>query len=59
MQEIFYGKDYQDKSLVSYKSNNQFKSKDLDLQHLVKSIENIQTEHTPFDFNISKDEQEV
>ena len=59
MQEIFYGKDYQDKSLVSYKSNNQFKSKDLDLQHLVKSIENIQTEHKPFNFNISKDKQEV
>ena len=48
MQEIFYGQDYQDESLVSNKSNKQFKSKDLELQHLVKSIENIQTEYKPF-----------
>ena len=53
MQEIFYGQDYQDESLVSNKSKNQFKSKDLvvsnksnkqfkskdlELQHLVKSF---------------------
>ena len=48
MQETFYGQDYQDESLVSNKSNKQFKSKDLELQHLVKSIENIQTEYKPF-----------
>ena len=45
MQEIFYGQDCQDESLVSNKSNKQFKSKDLELQHLVKSIENIATEY--------------
>ena len=59
MQEIFYGQDYQDESLVSNKSNKQFKSKDLELQHLVKSIENIETEYKPFNSNISKDEQEA
>ena len=74
MQEIFYGQDYQDESLVSNKSKNQFKSKDLvvsnksnkqfkskdlELQHLVKSIENIKTEYKPFNSNISKDEQEA
>ena len=59
MQEIFYGQDYQDESLVSNKSNKQFKSKDLELQHLVKSIENIETEYKPFNSKISKDEQEA
>ena len=32
MQEIFYGQDYQDESLISNKSDKQFKSKDLELQ---------------------------
>ena len=41
------------------KSNKQFKSKNLELQHLVKSIENIETEYKPFNSNISKDEQEA
>ena len=59
MQEIYYGQDYQDESLVSNKSNKQFKSKDLELQHLLKSIENIETECKPFNSNISKDEQEA
>ena len=59
MQEIFYGRDYQDESLVFNKSNKQFESKDLELQHLVKSIENIQTEYKPFNSNISKNEQEA
>ena len=59
MQEIFYGQDYQNESLISNKSNKQFKSKDLELQHLVKSIENIETEYKPFNSNISKDEQEA
>ena len=49
----------QDESLLSNKSNKQFKSKDLELQHLVKSIENIETEYKPFNSNISKDEQEA
>ena len=59
MQETFYGQDDRDESLVSGKSNKQFKSKNLELKHLVKSIENIETEYKPFNFNISKDEQEA
>ena len=59
MQEIFNGKDHQDESLVSNKSNKQVKSKDLELQHLVKYIDNIETEYKPFNSNISKDEQEA
>ena len=59
MQEIFYGQDYQDELLVSNKSNKQFKNKDLDLQHLGKSIENIEREYKPFNSNISNDEQEA
>ena len=51
-----YVQDYQDESLVS---NKQFESKDLELQHLVKSVENIETEYKPFGSNISKDEQEA
>ena len=41
------------------KSNKQFKSKNLELQHLVKSIENVETEYKPFNSNKSKDEQEA
>ena len=59
MQEIFYGQDYQDESLVSNKSNKQFKGKDLELQHSVKSIENIEKVYKPFNSNKSKDEQEA
>ena len=59
MQEIFHGQDYQDELLVSNKSNKSFKSKDLELQHLVKSTENIETEYKSFNSNISKDEQEA
>ena len=59
MQETFYGQDDRDESLVSDKSNKQFKSKNLELRHLVKSIENIETEYKPFNSNISKDEQEA
>ena len=59
MQETFYGQDDRDELLVSDKSNKQFKSKNLELQHLVKSIENIETEYKPFNSNISKDEQEA
>ena len=51
-----YVQDYQDESLVS---NKQFKSKDLELQHLVKSVENIEIEYKSFNSNISKDEQEA
>ena len=56
MQEIFYGQDYQNESLVS---NKQFICKNLELQHLVKSVENIETEYRPFSSNISKNEQEA
>ena len=59
MQEILYGQDYQDESLVSNKSNKNFKSKDLELKHLAKSIENIETEYKLFNSNISSDEQET
>ena len=54
MQETFYGQDYQDESLVSNQSKKQFKSQDLELQHLIKSIENIETVYKSFDSNISK-----
>ena len=43
MQEIFNGQDYQNELLVCNKSNKQVKSKDLELQHLVKYIDNIET----------------
>ena len=39
MQEILYDQDYQDESSVSKKSGKQLKSRDLELQHLVKFIE--------------------
>ena len=63
MQEIFHGQGYQEELLVSSKSNKQFWNKDIELQHLVKSIENIETEYMafgykPFNSNISEDEQE-
>ena len=45
--------------MVSNKSNKQFKSKDLEFQHLVKSIDNIETEYKPFNSSILKDEQEA
>ena len=59
MEEIFYGQDNQDKSLVTNKPKKQFKSKDLELEHLVKSIENIETEYKSFNSNISTEEQEA
>ena len=59
MQGIFYGQNYQDEPLVSNKSNKQFKSKNLELQRLAKSIEKIETEYKPFHSNISKNEQEA
>ena len=37
---MFYGQHYQGESLVSRKSAKQFKTKDLELQQLVKSTEN-------------------
>ena len=56
-QEIFYGRNYRDESLVSNRSIKQFKSKYLELQNLVKFTENIETEYKPFNSNTSKDEQ--
>ena len=59
MQEIFYAQDYQHELFVSNKFNKQFKRKDFELQHLVKSVENIETEYKPFNSNISKYKQEA
>ena len=59
MQEIFYGQDYQDESLVSNKSNKLFKSKDFESQHLVVSIENIETKEKQFNSNTSNNEEEA
>ena len=54
--KYFYGQDDQNESLVSSK---QFISKDLELQHLVESVQKIETEYKPFSSNISEDEQEA
>ena len=59
MEKIFYDQDNQDRLLVTNKSKKQFKSKDLELEHLVKSIENIETEYKSFNSNISTEEQEA
>ena len=59
MEKIFYDQDNQDRSLVTNKSKKQLKSKDLELEHLVKSIENIETEYKSFNSNISTEEQEA
>ena len=59
MQEIFYDQDYEDELLVSNKSTKQFKRKDLELQHLVKSTDDKKTEYKPFNPNIPKDKQEA
>ena len=59
MEKIFYDQDNQDRLLVTNKSKKQLKSKDLELEHLVKSIENIETEYKSFNSNISTEEQEA
>ena len=59
MQEIFYGQDYQDESLVSNKSNKLFKSKDFESQYLVVFIENIETKEKQFNSNTSNNEEEA
>ena len=59
MEKIFYDQDNQDRSLVTNKSKKQLKSKDLEFEHLVKSIENIETEYKSFNSNISTEEQEA
>ena len=59
MEKIFYDQDNQDRSFVTNKSKKQLKSKDLEFEHLVKSIENIETEYKSFNSNISTEEQEA
>ena len=59
MEKIFYDQDNQDRSLVTNKSKKQLKSKDLEFEHLVKSIENIETEYKSFNSNIYTEEQEA
>ena len=44
-------------SIVYNKSNKQFKTKDLELEHIVKEIEDVDTEHKSFTSNISNEEQ--
>ena len=57
MEEYLHGKEFNDESLVHKKSNKQFKTKDLELEHVVKEIENIETEYKSFTANIWKEEQ--
>ena len=37
--------------------NKQFKTKDVELEHIVKEIENIETEYKSFTSNVSNEEQ--
>ena len=57
MEEYLHGKEFNDESLVHKKSNKQFKTKDLELEHVIKEIENIETEYKSFTANIWKEEQ--
>ena len=50
-------KEFNDESIVYNKSNKQFKTKDLELEHIVKEIENIETEHKSFASHITNEEQ--
>ena len=50
-------KEFNDESIVYNKSNKQFKTKDLELEHIVKEIENIETEYKSFTSNITNEEQ--
>ena len=50
-------KEFNDKLIVYNKSNKQFKTKDLELEPIIKEIENIETEYTSLTSNISNEEQ--
>ena len=52
-------KEFNDESIVYNKSNKQFKTKDLQLEHIVKEIENIETECKSFTSNITNEEQNI
>ena len=55
MEEIFHEKKFSSKSVVYNKSNKQFKTKDLELEIIVKEIQNKKTEDKSFTSNISNE----
>ena len=55
LEEILHEKEFNDESIVYNKSNKQFKTKDLELEHIVKEIENIETEYKSFTSNITNE----
>ena len=57
LEEILHEKEFNDKLIVYNKSNKQFKTKDLELEPIIKEIENIETEYTSLTSNISNEEQ--
>ena len=59
MEELFHEKEFKDESIVYNNSNKQLKTKDLELEHIVKEIDNVETEYKSFTSNISNEEQNV
>ena len=57
MEEILYEKKFNGESRVYNKSNKQFKTKDLELEHIVKDIETIEAEYKSFASSFSNEEQ--
>ena len=57
MEELFHKKEFKDESIVYNNSNKQLKTKDLELEHIVKEIDNVETEYKSFTSNISNEEQ--
>ena len=57
MEEILYEKEFNCESILYNKWNKQFKTKDLELEHIVKEIENIEIEYKSFTSNIWNEEQ--
>ena len=57
MEKILHRKKIHDESIVDNKSNKHFKTKDLELEHIVQEIENLETEYKSFTSNISNEEQ--
>ena len=56
LEEILHEKEFNE-SIVYNKSNKQFKTNDLHLGHIVKEIENTETEYKSFTSNISNEDQ--
>ena len=52
LDDIFHKKEFNEESIVCNKSNKQIKTKDLELEHIVKEIKNIEAEYKSFTFNI-------